>query len=178
MAKRRIEGARVLITGASQGIGRALAEAAAARRQGHRCRAIRRSACGVGRQGPRPGRKPGNAKGGYHRRRRPAPYGGGLDPAFWRHRHLGEQCGYRRHRSLCRRRTRSASKDHGSEFLRPDRDDPCIPPALAPGQQARHRQHLVNRRQAGDSREERVLGKQVRSPGVQRSAAPKWPRMG
>ena len=31
MAKRRIDGARILITGASQGIGRALAEAAAAR---------------------------------------------------------------------------------------------------------------------------------------------------
>ena len=29
MAKRRIDGARILITGASQGIGRALAEAAA-----------------------------------------------------------------------------------------------------------------------------------------------------
>ena len=130
--RRTLVGSRMLITGASQGIGRALALAAAAR--GVRVLAVARSAPllapladEVRRAGGTIQTVTADVTSPDDRQRD----GGGCPGALWRPRHPGQQRWHRRHRPLRRGRRRTPAQDHGGQLLRPDRNDARLPAAAA-----------------------------------------------
>ena len=177
--RRSIAGSRILITGASQGIGKALAEAAAAR--GAKvlvCAAQDRAAARSRPADPRQRRRHRNRPGRHHQSRTIAErLVEAAEQGVRRARHPRQQRRHRRHRALRRRRPRTAAPDHGSQLLRPDRNDARLSADAEEGQQAGHRQHLVHRRQARHPGPQRILRQQVRRAGLQRGArAPSWPR--
>ncbi len=176
--RRSIAGARILITGASQGIGRAAGGTGGAARGGRTSWPAARSDDLLAELAEKVRGAGGIIETVRGRRDRAMTTGScmvedGELPFSWPRRARLTTRVFRRHRPFYGRHgPERLSQDHGGEFFRRDRDDARLSAAIESRNEAGDRQHLVDRRQAAVSRPAaNTLGEQVRGAGLQRGAA-------